>query len=141
MINFLRRTIMHNFGLKLLSLALAAGLWFVLAHDPVTEVAVEVPIIFRNVPDNLGMSYERIPRAQILLRGPQRAVRRLQASDVQAEIDLTGGQPGERIFSSSAVGVHRPHDLQVLSIGPEKFQVTFMELRKSSGELSPATHP
>jgi YbbR-like protein len=141
MIGFFRRTIAHNFGLKLLALALAIGFWVALAHDPVSEVALEVPIIFRNVPDNLGMSYEQIPRAQILLRGPQRAVRRLQSSDIQAEIDLTGGQPGERIFSSSVVEVHRPHDLQVLSIGPEKFAVTFVELTKSSGVTSPATHP
>lgn len=134
MLASLRRTIAHNFSLKLLSLVLAIGLWFTLAHNPVTEVAIEVPIIFRNVPDNLGMSYERIPRAQILLRGPERAVRRLQPTDVQAEVDLTAGQPGDRTFSSSSVEVHKPHDLQVLNIGPEKFQVTFVELRKVSEE-------
>jgi len=140
MIASLRHAITHNFSLKLLSLVLAAGLWFVLAHDPVTEVAIEVPIIFRNVPDNLGMNYERIPRAQILLRGPQRAVRRLQPTDVQAEVDLTGGRPGDRTFSSSSVKVHTPHDLQVLTVGPEKFQITFMELRKSADESNPLTH-
>jgi len=134
MIASLRRSITHNFSLKLLSLALAIGLWVVLARDPVTEVAIEVPIIFRNVPDHLGMSYERIPRAQILLRGPQRAVRKLQPTDVQAEVDLTGGKPGDRVFSSSAVEVHHPQDLQVINIGPEKFQVTFMTLAKPSGE-------
>ena len=132
MFALLRNTITHNFSLKLLSLALATGLWFVLAHDPVTEVAIEVPIIFRNVPDNLGMSYEHIPRAQILLRGPQRAVRKLQPTDVQAEIDLAGGQAGERTFNSSQVEVHHPHDLQVLHVGPDKIQVTFMALQASS---------
>jgi hypothetical protein len=129
-----RRSITHNFSLKFLSLVLATGLWFTLARNPITEVAIEVPIIFRNVPDNLGMSYERIPRAQILLRGPERAVRRLQPTDVQAEVDLTGGRPGERTFNSSSVEVHRPNDLQVLTISPEQFQVTFMELHKSAEE-------
>ena len=136
-----RRVVTHNFSLKFLSLVLAIALWFTLARNPVTEVAIEVPIIFRNVPDNLGMSYERIPRAQILLRGPERAVRRLQPTDVQAEVDLTGGQPGERTFSSSSVEVHRPHDLQVLSVGPDKFQVTFMELHKSAEVPNPSLHP
>ena len=136
----LRRMITHNFSLKFLSLVLAIGLWFTLARNPITEVAIEVPIIFRNVPDNLGMSYERIPRAQILLRGPERAVRRLQPTDVQAEVDLTAGRPGDRIFSSSSVEVHKPHDLQVLNVGPDKFQVTFMELHKASGELNPPAH-
>jgi hypothetical protein len=142
MLASLRRTITHNFSLKLLSLVLAIGLWFTLANNPIAEVAIEVPIIFRNVPDNLGMSYERIPRAQILLRGPERAVRRLQPTDVQAEVDLTAGQPGDRTFSfgSNSVKVHTPHDLQVLSVGPEKFQVTFMELHKSAEESNPLTH-
>lgn len=139
--DFFRRTVLHNFGLKLLSLALASALWFVLANDPVTEVAVEVPIIFRNVPTNLGMSYERIPRAEILLRGPQRAVRRLQPSDVQAEINVGDGKPGPRAFRSNEVEVHHPHELQVLNVGPEQFQVTFMELLKSSAVQTPADHP
>ena len=134
----LRRTISHNFSLKLLSLVLSIALWFTLARNPITEVAIEVPILFRNVPDNLGMSYERIPRAQILLRGPERAVQRLQPTDVQAEVDLTDGRPGDRTFSSSSVYVHKPHDLQVLTVGPEKFQVTFMELHQSSKEPNPS---
>ncbi len=136
----LRRTVTHNFSLKFLSLVLAIGLWFTLARNPVAEVAIEVPIIFRNVPDHLGMSYERIPRAQILLRGPERAVQRLQPTDVQAEVDLMGGQAGERAFTSGSVKVHTPHDLQVLSVGPEKFQVTFLDLRKSALESDPLTH-
>ncbi|HEY6185874.1 MAG TPA: hypothetical protein VIW67_26770 [Terriglobales bacterium] len=136
----LRRMITHNFSLKLLSLVLAIGLWFTLVNNPVTEVAIEVPIIFRNVPDNLGMSYERIPRAQILLRGPERAVRRLQPTDVQAEVDLTGGHPGDREFNSSSIEVHKPHDLQVISKGPEKFQVTFVELHKSAADSNLQTH-
>jgi hypothetical protein len=137
---FLRHVLLHNFSLKLLSVVLALGLWFVLKNDPVEEVAVEVPIVFRNVPDNLGMTYERIPRAQILLRGPRRVVRHLQSTDVAAEIDLTDGQPGERTFPASVVQVHRPNGLDVLNVGPDKFHITFMTLSKSSTNLNPATH-
>jgi hypothetical protein len=141
MFNFFRRLVMHNFWLKVLSLALATGLWFVLAHDPVAEVAVEVPIVFRNVPANLVMNYERIPRAQIQLSGPQRAVRRLQSTDVHAEIDMAGGQPGDHTFAASAIEVHRPHDLQVINVGPDKFHVTFVNSGKAAAEISSETHP
>jgi hypothetical protein len=135
----LRRMVSHNFSLKLLSLVLAIGLWFTLVRNPIAEVAIEVPIIFRNVPDNLGMSFDRIPRAQIILRGPERAVQRLQPSDVQAEVDLTGGRPGDRTFTSSSVYVHKPHDLQVLTVGPEKFQVSFVDLHKSATNTTLST--
>ena len=32
--DFLRRHVLHNFGIKLLSLALAVGLWLAVTRDP-----------------------------------------------------------------------------------------------------------
>ena len=130
MSDFFRRLFTHNIGLKLLSLALAVGFWLALARDPVAEVAVEVPVVFRNVPDNLGMSYEKIPQAQIVLRGPEHAVRLVRSSDVHAEVDAARCQIGEMIFPSSAVRVYHPHDLEVISVGPNKFHITFVTLGK-----------
>ena len=80
--DFLRRRVLHNFGIKLLSLALAVGLWLAVTRDPVAEIAVEVPIEFRNIPENLEISTESVPRAEIRVRGPQRIVRRLQPADI-----------------------------------------------------------
>jgi hypothetical protein len=54
--DFLHRYVLHNLGLKLLSLALAVGLWLAVARDPVAEVAVDVAIKFHNIPENLGIS-------------------------------------------------------------------------------------
>ncbi len=130
---FFTQYVVHNFGLKLVSLILATGLWLALVHDPTAEVAVEAPIVFRNVPQRLGMDYERIPKAQIVLRGPERVVRKLQPSDVSAEIDLSGVRSGEQTFSASAVQVHKPHDLEVIGIGPDKFHITFIALANSMG--------
>ena len=45
--DLLHRYVLHNLGLKLVSLALAMGLWLAVTRDPVAEVAVEVPIEFR----------------------------------------------------------------------------------------------
>jgi hypothetical protein len=129
--DFFRNVVLHNFWLKLISLLLATSLWLALARDPIAEVAVEVPVVFRNIPDDLGMSYERIPQAQIVLRGPERAVRKLQPSDVHAEVDLTGAKPGERTFPSTSVRVHQPHDLNVISVSPERFYVTFVAIGKT----------
>ena len=39
MINFFKRYVLHNLGLKVLSLLLATGLWLAIARDPVAEVA------------------------------------------------------------------------------------------------------
>ncbi|HEX8811912.1 MAG TPA: hypothetical protein VF742_07950, partial [Terracidiphilus sp.] len=70
--DFLHRNVFHNLGLKLISLALAVGVWLAVARDPVAEVAVDVAIEFRDIPQNLEISSENIPKAQIRLRGPER---------------------------------------------------------------------
>ncbi len=116
---------LHNFGIKLLSLALAVGLWLAVASDPPAEVAVDVPIVFRNIPENLEISSENVPRSQIRVRGPQRVVRRLQPADIYAEIDLSGMKPGERTFDLTAQQVHQPRELEVVQVVPNQFHLMF----------------
>jgi YbbR domain-containing protein len=126
MSDFLRRYVTNNLALKLISLGLAVGLWLAVARDPVDEIPIEVPIEFHNVPANLEISTETIPRAQIRLRGPERIVHRLQSSDVHVEMDLAHVHaPGERTFDLTDQQVEKPHDLAVVQIVPSQFQLTF----------------
>ena len=138
---FFQRHVLHNLGLKLLSLALALGLWRALALDQVTEIAVDVPIEFHNIPENLEISSEYIPRAQIRVRGPQRVVRRLQAVDVSADIELSGMKPGERTFDLTADQIHQPRELEVVQIIPSQFHLAFdarLSFSTSSTVISPS---
>src|ERR1017187_6846668 len=103
---FFRRHIAHNFGLKLLSLVFAAGLWLAVAHDQPAEIALEVPIEFHSMPPNMEISSEDISRVQIRLSGPAHLVHSLQPSDVYAAVDLRGLKPGERTFDLTDQQVH-----------------------------------
>jgi YbbR domain-containing protein len=123
--DFLHRHVLHNLGLKLISLALAVGLWLAVSRDPVAEVAVDVPIEFHNISQNLEISSENVPRAQIRLRGPERVIHRLQPSDVYAEIELSGMKPGERTFDLTAQQIHQPSELEVVQVVPNQFHLTF----------------
>ena len=123
--DFLHRYVLHNLGLKLISLALAVGVWLAVARDPVAEVAVDVAIEFHNIPQNLEISSETIPRAQIRLRGPERAIHGLRPSDVYAEIELSGLKPGERTFDLTAKQIHEPAELEVVQVIPSQFHLAF----------------
>jgi diadenylate cyclase len=123
--NFFYNNVFHNLTLKLLSLALAVGLWMALAGEPISEVAVDVPISFHNMPGNLEISSESIPTAQIRLRGPERAIRRLEPSDVFAEIELANVRPGERTFALTAADIHHPRELSIVQVVPSDVHLTF----------------
>lgn len=121
---FFRRHVVHNFWLKMISIAFAVGLWVAVTRDQQSEVPIEVPIEFRNVPQGIEISSEHIPEVQVRLRGAERLMRRLQRSDVEVRVDLTGIKPGERTFDLNA-DVHHPYDLEVASVVPGQLHLTF----------------
>lgn len=120
-----RRVVVQNFFLKLVALLLAIGLWLAVARSEPAEVEMRVPIEFRNLPDNLEIDSASFTEAQVRLRGPERLIHGLQPADVQAEVDLSNAQPGERTFDLTARHVHVPQDLRVVQIIPGQFHLSF----------------
>jgi YbbR domain-containing protein len=121
---FLRRHLFHNLGLKLTALILATGLWLAVASSPPAELAVNVGIIFRNLPNQLEISSVSIPNVQVRVRGPERIVRRIDPSEVRAEIDLAEVKTGEHTFDlTKAVSV--PDRLEVAQVVPSEVHVAF----------------
>ncbi|MGD0791346.1 MAG: CdaR family protein [Terriglobales bacterium] len=123
--SFFQRTLVHNIGLKLVSLLLAIGLWFAVARSPIAEVEMKVPIEFHNLPESLEIDSASFTEAQIRVRGPERVIHRLQVTDVRAEIDLASVRPGERTFDLTGQQVHVPQDLEVVQIIPGQFHLSF----------------
>ncbi len=121
--SFFRKYVAHNAGLKAVSLGIAVLLWLAVAREPIAEVAVNVPIEFQNVPDNLEISSETIPQAQVRLRGPARVVRDASQAGVHAVIDLTGVSPGEHTFELGPARIQAPRDLIVMQVIPTRLQL------------------
>jgi YbbR domain-containing protein len=138
MITLFRRFVVHNFGLKVLSLLLATGLWLVVSPDEQpAEVAVRAPIEFEHVPDALEISSETIPEAQIRVRGPERLIRQLRSPDVRAHIDLTGAKPGERTFDLTAQEILRPREVIIVQVVPSQVHLAFDTRLTRSVEIRP----
>ena len=135
--DFFRRYVAHNFGLKLLSLAVAVLLWLAVTRDPVAEIAFTVPIEFRNIPDKLEISSETLPQVQVRVRGPVRLVRALSPSEIHAVIDLTGAMPPERTYDLSPKRIHVPGDVDVVQVVPSQFRISFDERATRQVDVKP----
>jgi len=126
MITFVKRYVVQNLFLKVLSLLLASLLWLAISRDEQPAiVAIRAPIVFQHVPQLLEISTESIPEAQIRVRGPERTVRQLKTNEVQAEIDLAGVGAGERTFDLTAHQVRHPRDVEVLQVVPSQLHLAF----------------
>jgi YbbR domain-containing protein len=125
MVEFLQRYVFAHFGYKLVSLGLAVGLWWAVAHDPVAEVEVTVPIEFHRIPTNLEISSVNIPEAQVRVRGAERLIHELRTQEIHVEVDLADVKPGERTFDLTAQQVHLPRDLEVTQVVPGQVRLSF----------------
>jgi YbbR domain-containing protein len=123
---FLRRWVLHNFWLKVLSLLIATALWLAIApeQEP-AEVEVRVPIEFQHVPAHLEISSMTIPEAQIRVRGPESVIRNLRSTDIHAQLELADAKPGERTFDLTAQQIRHSRELHVVQVVPGQVHLTF----------------
>jgi YbbR domain-containing protein len=125
MMDFLRRYVFHNLGLKLVSLLIAVLLWTAIARQPVAEIAINVPIEFVNAPSDLEISSEAIPQIQVRLRGYSGVLRDMKASQIHASIDLSNARPGERTYDLPTSRIHAPREVEVEEVIPSQFRISF----------------
>lgn len=105
-----------NFGLKVLALTIAVGLW-VAGHRGI-ERAIEVPLEFRNIPSDLMLLDNRIDYVVLRFNGPRTLVSTLDPEDLKLSLDLSGAKPGTVSYPLSAESFHIPRGITVARITP-----------------------
>lgn len=135
--DFLRKYVLHNLGLKLFSLAVAVLLWVAVTRDPVAEVALNVPVEFHNAPEHLEISSETIPQVQVRVRGPVRIIRELTPAEVHAMVDLSNAKAGERTYDLSPSHIRTPNYVQVMQAVPSQIRISFDTRETKQVEVKP----
>jgi YbbR domain-containing protein len=121
----LRHLIFDHFGLKLLALLIAFLMWYGVAHDPVSEVSLQVPVEFSRPPQGLDYTSDVTPQVQIRLRGPARILRDLPQESVHAMVDLQGAAPGEHTYDLDNSNIRAPHGVEVMQVTPNRLRLVF----------------
>jgi YbbR domain-containing protein len=122
---FLRNYVFKNLAFKIVSLAIAVLLWWVVGRDQPVEVPVSVPLEFVNAPANLDINSDYPLQARVTLRGPQRQLQNLNASEVHAVINMRGAAPGEHTYDLSPDNIRVPRSVKVMQIVPSQIHVSF----------------
>jgi YbbR domain-containing protein len=112
------RVLHGNTPLRVASLALAAGLWFVIAGKQTAERGVPVPVELRNVPRDLELTGDAVNAVDVRVRASPGLINSLDSGKVLATIDLAGAEEGERIVQLTPLMIQVPFGFRVVKITP-----------------------
>src|SRR5262249_50537926 len=113
-----RHWLTHNWPLKIVSLVLAAMLWMAVANEASSEIGLEVPLEYRNIPPQLEITGDMTNTVQVRLRGSSNVIKEITAKDVSTTIDLGKMGRGEKIVPLSPQNVQAPFGAEVIRVNP-----------------------
>ena len=134
-LQWLKSLITHNFGLKMVALLAAIGLWFNIASQPELATIVSVPVDYKNFPKDLVISSSIVDSVSVEARGPASRLAEMQATRVAAVIDFSGVHaPGERTFTLTGAELRPPRGVTLVRAIPEQLRLRFA--RRITGKLA-----
>lgn len=123
----MRPRIFRNFGLKVLSIALAALLWGLVAGQREAERSLRVPLEYRNIPEHLELLGEPASLVDVRVRGSSGVLGELRGADLVAVLDLRTARSGRRLFHLVPGDIAVPAGVKVLQVTPSTLPLVFEE--------------
>jgi YbbR domain-containing protein len=131
--------ILNNWPLKIVSLVLAAMLWAVVANEASSEIGLEVPLEYRNIPAALEITGDMTNSVQVRLRGSSNVISDMTAKDVSTTIDLNRMSAGDKIVALSPQNVQAPFGAEVIRVNPSSVRFTLERTLVKTVPIVPTT--
>jgi YbbR domain-containing protein len=122
----MRRFLRENIGWKLLSLAIAAVLWYSVVGEPRYVASVSAPLEFSNVPRDLEISSEKPDTISLELEGPSGQLEQQDLAGVVMVLDLGSiMKPCEQAFTLGAGNAKLPAGVRLIRAVPSQVRLRF----------------
>ncbi len=137
MITFLRQLIVHDFWLKLFSLALAVMVWVIVSFalrqqgSPVNPLGISIkersfynlPVVVMSSAEDVSSFKVNPNEVEVTVRGDSQIVDMLKSRDIRALVDLTGAKPEPGL--RKRIEISTPPGVSHVSVVPAEVQVVF----------------
>lgn len=132
---------MKSLGLKLISLVLAAGIWWVVSA-PHREVVIErrfaAPLSIVGTPRDYVITTPVPDTVSVRLRGRASDINSVSSQTLDVPVDVSWiQQSGDVKITMHPQAVHKPPDIEVVAIEPNKLQFHVEVLRQRAVAIRP----
>lgn len=122
-----KKGIFSNIGIKILAVALAISLWVFVTYRGQSEIVIDVPLEFKNIPKNLELLRQTAKQVSLNISGHERFLKALRPTDVRVFVDLSNAKKGESIYYLDKDNVISPRIVKVVRMEPANVKITFDE--------------
>jgi hypothetical protein len=134
----LRKVLLDNGAIKLLSLGLTLTLWFYVTSTGKTELTITVPIELRNIPAGMMIVGDVTGSLEARVQGQERVLREATTGKkVVALLDLSLAREGENSIPISADDIRRPTGTIVTHLSRYEIRVKLERVAQKTFRLRP----
>lgn len=126
-----------NVWLKIASLILAVTLWLFVILSGRSEVIMDIPLAFTNIPSNLDV-VESPKTIKVSIEGQESLLKNLDNDEITAVVDLSDTKPGRAFFTISKDNITLPKTFIVTSINPETISLRLESQLKKTVSVKPS---
>ena len=117
------RKLFDNLGLKIAAVLLSIALWFYVTSRGQSEIPIDVPLGFVNIPVGLEIANTPVKTVSLYIKGQESVIRSIRPSDARVTLNLTNVKPGENILYITREDIDLPRVVTVTSINPSNVKI------------------
>ncbi|HYA32014.1 MAG TPA: CdaR family protein [Thermodesulfovibrionales bacterium] len=133
----IRRVLFGNFALKVSSVVLAVVLWIFVVSKGQTEMSLNVPIEYSNIPQGLEIAKREAKTANVVIRTHESLAKNVRQETVRVFVDVSKAKKGEGTFPVRKDDVKLPYGASIVSIEPSGVKIAFEETVSKPVTISP----
>jgi YbbR domain-containing protein len=124
----MKNTVVENLGMKVSAVLIAVFLWFFVTSQGQSEISLEAPVEFNNIPAELGIAASGSKTVTLTIRGQQRFMKKLTPSDIRIVLDMGKAKAGEASYNLNKDDVKLPFAMTVTNISPSSIKIKMEEM-------------
>jgi YbbR domain-containing protein len=134
----MKKLLFENFGLKIIAVFLAIALWMFATSSGQSEISIDVPVEFKNIPAGLELVNFSTKSVTLHIRGQERIIRNVKPSDIPPiGIDLSNAKKGESLYYINRENIKLPPAVSISNISPSSIKIITEETRTKTVRVKP----
>lgn len=133
----MKRFFLGNISMKIAALGFSVILWLFVTSKGQTEISMNVPIEYTNIPSGLEISRHIEKSASIVIRGNESILKNIRQGSVRVYMDVSKAKKGEALLSIRKDDVRLPGAVRLIKIEPSSVRIFFEETASRKVPVKP----